>query len=281
MPLLGFLQPIGSPDPTATRELRFGCHYFLNARIFTYPITQGLVEFPFKLELGPPAELADMLLGGELDMAFIPAIEYARADKLRIVPGFGIASLGEVKTVVMFSRYELDTVKKITLDNRSRTSVALLKILLKDYFKRDVEFAAPSPDVGLLEGSTDAALLIGDETFDINPTDYNLYDLSKAWHEFTGKPFVFALLCVAEGVNADSAIAALHHAKVKGLEKLDELCRTASIELEIDESFCKDYLTNCMRYELDNSDIEGLELFFKMAHKNGLIENNPKLNFYK
>ena len=281
MSFLGFLQPIGSPDPAETRELRFGCHYFLNARIFTYPITQHLVEFPFKLELAPPAELADMLLGGELDMAFIPAIEYARSDKLRIVPGFGIASLGEVKTVVMFSRYELDTVKSIKLDNRSRTSVTLLKILLKDYFKRDVEFTTPSRNDDILESAADGALLIGDETFDINPTDYNLYDLSKAWHEFTGKPFVFALLCVAEGVNADSAIAALHHAKVTGMEKLDELCHYASMELELDEAFCKDYLTNCIRYELDGSDIDGLKLFFKMAHKNGLIENNPKLNFYR
>lgn len=281
MSFLGFLQPTGSPDPTKTRELRFGCHYFLNARIFTYPITQRLIEFPYKLELAPPAELADMLLGGDLDMAFIPAIEYARSDSLRIVPGFGIASLGEVKTVVMLSRYELDTVKNIALDNRSRTSVALLKILLKDYFKRDVEFTTPAPDSNLLESSADGALIIGDETFDINPTDYNLYDLSKAWYEFTGKPFVFALLCVAEGVNADSAIAALHQAKIKGMEHLDDLCHTAAMELEIEESFCRDYLTNCMRYELNDKDIEGLKLFFKMAHKNGLIERNPKLNFYK
>jgi len=36
-----------------------------------------------------------------------------------------------------------------------------------------------------------------------------------------------------------------------------------------------------IRYELDDSDMEGLKLFFRMAHKNGLIERNPKLNFYK
>jgi chorismate dehydratase len=280
MPFFGFLQPSGPSGPTKTRGLRFGCHYFLNARVITFPITEGLIEFPYEIELAPPAELADMMKNGELDIAFIPAIEYARLKNLRIVPGFGIASLGEVKTVVMFSRYELDTIKSISLDSRSRTSVALLKILLKGYYKRDMEFITSSPDVDDLSKHADAALLIGDETFDINPTDYNLYDLSKAWHEFTGKPFVFALLCVADGVKADDAIAALHEAKRKGFEKIEEVCRQASLELEIDETTCRDYLTKCMRYDLDSDDLEGLRLFFKLAHKNGLIESNPDLVFY-
>ena len=222
-----------------------------------------------------------MMKANELDIAFIPAIEYARMDNLKIVPGFGIASLGEVKTVVMFSRYELDTIKSISLDNRSRTSVALLKILLKEYYKRDVEFTDRITDADNIDDTADAALLIGDETFDINSTDFNLYDLSKAWFEFTQKPFVFALLCVVDGVNADEAVAALQKAKRIGLQKIEEVARHAAMELEIGESVCLDYLTKCMRYDLDSEDINGLQLFFELAHKNGLIDRIPELKFYK
>ncbi|GMT42471.1 MAG: chorismate dehydratase [bacterium] len=277
MAVFGFLKSI---DLATNRRLKFGIHNFLNSRFITYPLTQGLLEPPFDTVFAPPAELAERLQKGELDMAFIPSIEYARMENLSIVPGFGIASMGEVKSVVVFSRYELDTIENIAVDSRSRTSVALLKILLKEYYKRDVNFIVAEQDASNIPENADAALLIGDETFDLNATDYNLFDLSKTWHEFTGKPFVFALLCVAEGIDADYAVAALERAKAISLEKIDEIIRSGALELEISEDVCRDYLTNCLRYDLNNEDIVGLKMFFQLAVKNGIAEKEPALNYY-
>lgn len=278
MPVLGFLKNNGLL--TKERKLKFGIHNFLNSRPITYPLTEGLVDFPFDIAFSQPSELAEQLKTGKLDMAFIPSIEYARADNLRIVPGFGIASLGEVKTVLIFSKRKPDKIEKIALDNRSRTSVALLKLLFKEYYKCNPQLVAAPPSSGTLPKGADGALLIGDETFKINAADYNLYDLSKAWHELTGKPFVFALLCVADGVDAAEAVEALHKAKKVGFENLAKIVRRCALELKIPENVCKDYLTRRIRYDLSGDDIEGLKTFFQMASKNKIIDREPELRFY-
>lgn len=278
MPVSGFLESDGLS--AKKRKLKFGVHNFLNSRPITYPLTEGLVDFPFDIIFAQPSELAEQLKTGQLDMAFIPSIEYARTENLRIVPGFSIASLGEVKTVLMFSHSEPGKIKKIALDSRSRTSVALLEILLKEYYKCAPQlFLAPSSSGKMPEGA-DGALLIGDEAFNINAADYNIYDLSKAWSEFTGKPFVFALLCVADGVDADSAVEALHKAKKAGFENLAKIVGRSALELKIPKNVCKDYLTTRIRYDLDGDDIEGLKEFFRLARKNKIIDREPELKFY-
>lgn len=272
--------PVSSIPERNGRRLKFGIHNFLNSRPITHPLTERLVEFPFDIVFAQPSELAEQLKTGQLDMAFIPSIEYARAENLRIVKGFGIASLGEVKTVVMFSKREPDKIKKIALDSRSRTSVALLEVLFKEYYKCSPQFVSAPPFSGTLPDGADGALLIGDEAFNINMAGYNFYDLSKTWFELTGKPFLFALLCVADGVDADEAIETLHKAKKVGFENLAKIVRQCALELKISEDVCRDYLTKRIRYNLDGDDIEGLKLFFKLARKNKIIDRVPELRFF-
>jgi len=273
--------PRSSPadDLQAEPRLKFGCHDFLNSQPILYPLAQGLVETPFDMVLDSPAHLADRLRDGELDLAFIPAVEYARIPRLKIVPGFSIAAEGEVRTVLMFSRKKMEEIKTVAVDQRSRTSVSLLKVLMHGYYGRDVSFSIAQKGHDPLENA-DAALLIGDEAFKIPASGFHLYDLSQEWFRFTGKPFVFSILCVASGVDADVAIDALGKAKEIGKGMLDEICRKGSLELGIPHGVCLDYLSNRIRYDLTPQQIQGLKLFYELAGKYGVIHSVPDIVFY-
>lgn len=270
----------GDDVGTGERKLRFGCHDFLNSMPITYPLTEGIVECDFEMVFAPPAELSKQLEMELLDAAFIPSIEYARLDGLKIVPGFGIAARGAVKTVVMFSKHEIKDIKTVATDRRSRTSAALLKILFEEHYKQSVEITIDPPDMKNTDPVADAFLLIGDEAFMVGDEDYKRYDLSEAWFSLTGKPFVFALLCVSQGVYAKTLIEKLKAAKDEGLRRIGDICKKAAQERQIPEEVCRDYLTSLIRYNLDEDDIEGLKLFFEYAKKHGIVEQNPELDFY-
>ncbi|MBI3794692.1 MAG: menaquinone biosynthesis protein [Nitrospinae bacterium] len=256
------------------KKLRFGCHDFLNSQPILHPITAGLVKPPFEITLDSPAKLADMLKAKKLDLAFIPVAEYAEIPGLRIVPGFSISAMGDVKTVLLHSAKKIADVKTIRADARSRTSVSLLKLLLRAFYKSDAVFVGPETK------EADAELIIGDEAFSVPQNGRIILDLAGEWLKFTKKPFVFAALCVAEGVDADEAISALEKSKMMGVRMTDDICRTWKMPDGASSADCEDYLLNRIRYDLAPDDIEGLRLFFQLAHSHGVIKSAPRLLFY-
>ncbi|MBI3580504.1 MAG: menaquinone biosynthesis protein [Nitrospinae bacterium] len=264
---------MGGSNPAGKGRLRFGCHDFLNSQPLIRPLLNGTVEPPFEIVLDSPARLADMLKEGGLDLAFIPAVEYASIPGLRIVPGFSIAARGDVKTVLMHSKKPVGEISSVAADERSRTSVALLKLLFRGFFKRDVAFVAAGEPA-------DAVLVIGDDAFSVSRAERVVYDLAGEWLAFTGKPFVFSVLCVADGVNADEAITALKKSKEIGVKMTDEICGAKGIPAAIGREVCEDYVRRRIRYDLAPADVEGLKLFFQLARRHGVIEREPPLRFY-
>ncbi len=265
-------------------RLKFGCHDFLNSKPITYSLMREEFESCVDLTLAPPAILAESLSKGELDMAFIPAIEYARTQGVKIVRGFSIAAMGEVKTVLMFSDESVWNIKKVAADHRSRTSIALLKILFKEYYKTDVSvIPRKSHDPQKLLTMADAGMVIGDEAFKVNRDEHKVTDLSQAWHAFTGKSFTFAVICVRDGVDpmlVREAIAVLAESKKAGLENIAEIAARESQKLGIDEETCREYLLKNIRYNLDRDDQEGLTDFLSLAAEHGIIEENKELEFF-
>ena len=79
----------------------------------------------FEPVLSTPAECADQLAKGSVDIGLIPSIEYQRIKGSRIVPGPAVASLYQVRSVILVSVLPLWKVKTVACDNGSRTSVAL------------------------------------------------------------------------------------------------------------------------------------------------------------
>lgn len=145
-----------------------------------------------ELTLDYPAKIAQQLIDGEVDVALIPVAVLPKMKEFHIISDFCIGAEGPVASVCLFSEVPLHEIKRIYLDYQSRTSVALLKLLIRDYWQLNVEFVETSDSYQELIKGTDAGLVIGDRALEQRKVSPYIYDLSEAWTRFTSLPFVFA-----------------------------------------------------------------------------------------
>src|SRR5262249_52286786 len=143
-----------------SQPIRIGAVEYLN----TKPLICDLEKLAPKLELvlEVPSKLADMLAGGRLDVALIPAIEYFRVGNYSIVPDIAIASRGPVLSVTLFSKVPWPNIRRVALDEGSRTSAALCQVLLRKRHDVHPEFVPLPLDRDGDDVDADAVLLIGD-----------------------------------------------------------------------------------------------------------------------
>ena len=162
-----------------------------------------------------------MLRDGKLDVSPSSSIEYLRhKDKYSIIPWFSVSSEGPVGSIFLFSKLPIEALDKktIAVSSHSETSVALLKIVLKDFLSLHCKFRKVKGGSSKKNlKSFPAYLLIGDEAMKarkqstVNSQQSNpplppfskgwqrgiyIYDLGELWFKHTGLPFVFALWIV-------------------------------------------------------------------------------------
>jgi len=246
----------------------------------TYALTGGILKHDFEIILDTPANLSDMLGDGKLETAVIPSIEYARIPGLKLIGDFSISSLGMVNTVLLFGKREIHDIETVAVDNNSRTSVAMLRIILNERFGVNPEFIPAMPVVADMMEIADAGLIIGDDAFKINRKRFVTYDLGEEWYLLTGRPFVHALLAVRGDVDLGGGLDALKRAKEIGLASINEIVLTESKRLKISRELCIDYLTKRIGYNLGDDEIEGLKYFYSLAKEHGIIDKTVSLRFY-
>jgi chorismate dehydratase len=128
------------------KKIKVGAVTYLNTKPLIYGMQQESFLKYHELILSYPAKLAEMLKKGELDVALVPVALLPELPEYHIVSDYCIASDHEVASVCLFSEKPLSEIKRVYLDYQSKTSVALLKILFKQYWKQEVEWlAATSP----------------------------------------------------------------------------------------------------------------------------------------
>jgi chorismate dehydratase len=247
----------------------FGIHDFINSQ----PILDPLLKRPAGLDIltGSPAQLADQLSDGELDLAMIPAIEYLKqADRFRLLPNIAIASRNKVGTVLLISKLPIPAICSLAVDDRSRTSVALLKVLYSRIFPDGLRFENQKPDPKKMLENHDAALIIGDQALGFAKESTLIYDLSEEWFNLTGKTFVHAVIAVREGIKAEIAETIID-AKRQGLQNLDAIARTQANKTGHSVGLVQDYLKNKIRYGFGEEEMEGLLSFQSLCYEAGLI----------
>ena len=261
--------------------IRVGAVSYLNAK----PLYHRLGEFApgVHLDMDLPSRLADRLGRGELDVALIPSIEYLRgaAAGYRIIPGFAIAARGPVRSVKLYTRVPFDQIRRLALDDGSRTSQALARIWL------DAAHGVRPPRVETLpmgvpvqESTADAVVLIGDRAMrDPDERFYAVVDLAGAWRSLTGLPFVFALWVARPGVDLGDLPRALARCKAAGLAEADAIARRYGPRLGLDVASCFDYLTNVLSYDLGGPEVAGLRRFAAMAADLSLAPKGVELAF--
>src|SRR5437764_12027892 len=219
---------------------------------------------------GVPTELNAMLLAGELDLAPISSIEYARhADRLRILPRLCVSSEGAVDSIQLVSRKPLEQVRSVAVTPESATSVVLVRVLL------------PEAEQVPLGEAADAKLLIGDAALKSafeDPTPH--HDLGRLWLERTGLPMVFAVWAVPQPVHP--GLLELEEALVASVRQAREEPETLAFEASARYGYPAGFLARYfekLRYRFGPRERAGLLTFLELARDVGELDEVPELRF--
>ncbi len=227
-----------------------------------------------------PGRCGEMLARNEVDAALVPVIEYQRMSDVAIVPEVCVGSRSAVLSVVLATRRNnLKKVERVALDDSSRTSVALVKIIFREFLGFEPEWETSPPDLKSMLTHADAALIIGDPAMKIPREQFRVFDLATLWHEFTGFGFVFAMW-MARATSAEKVRAVdFAGAREEGLAHLDEIVAETESQLGLSANEIKTYLTENIAFGLDEDMQNGLRLYFELAGKHGLIARISPLAF--
>jgi chorismate dehydratase len=260
--------------------LRLGAVSYLN----TKPLVYGLEARPdqFDVRFDVPAKCAELLHEGRVDLGLIPAIEYLRGRYL-IVPDISIASHGPVATVAVFTRKPIGEVKTVALDLSSRTSVALTRVLCAKHWKIAPRFLPAEPDLDVMLQCADAALVIGDPAFEIDPARQQVtkIDLGAEWNALTGLPFVYAMWVGRPGAATPEQCRALQQARDAGVAHLPTIAKQAGNGNARLEQRALSYLRDNLKFRLGSAEQAGLRRFHELAAEIGAVPGVEPLRFYE
>jgi len=258
--------------------LRLSVVQYLNTVPLIWGMLHGEQRGKFDLQLTVPSGCADSIAQRQADVGIVPSIEYQRTEDVEILPGMSIASKREVRSVLLLSKLPLDQVQTVALDESSRTSAALVRILMHKFYGRRVTFSPAAPEPGEMLRHADAALLIGDPALAYHgPVE--VYDLAREWRKFTGLPFVFAVRMAHSSANLSRSRADFAASLDFGLAHVDDIAAEYAPKLSMTPSAVKIYLTQNIDYSLDEENLLGLKLFYKLVHEVGITHAEIVLSF--
>lgn len=227
-----------------------------------------------------PARCAEMLARGEVDAALVPVIEYQRIPDIAIVPDVCVGSKTAVRSVVLVTRKNnLKKVERVALDESSRTSAALVKIIFREFLGFDPQWTTAAPDLHSMMQRADAALIIGDPAMTISREQFRVFDLATLWHEFTGFGFVFAMWMTRKDSVVKIHAIDFAAARDEGLNNLDRVIVDYVHPIELSREENQQYLTGNIVFEVDEELRKGLMLYFELARKHALISLGKPLEF--
>lgn len=232
---------------------------YLNTRPLIYGLRQEPLASAIELVEDHPANLADMLARGEIDLGLIPVAAIPLLPEYHIVGDYCIGTEGEVATVCLFSEVPLEKIERVYLDYQSRSSVALLKWLMKEYWGINPALVQATDETyrNEIRGTT-AGLVIGDRAFAQRKISTFIYDLSSEWKKITGLPFVFAAWISREPLPVQF-VQQFNAANAMGLNHLDEITKAHPYELYDLDRYYRFHLS----YPLDERKKEGMRLFLQ------------------
>lgn len=227
-------------------KIRISAVSYVNTFPFLYGMEQMLDKNIFQIEKDVPSKCAEKLINEEVDIGLIPVAAIPLLSDYEIIGDYCIGADGEVKSVLFASKIPFDKVRNVYLDNESRTSVNLFKVLSKNYWKKDFEYKQIN---GEAVSELESAVLIGDKTFDLQGFDF-IYDLSEEWKKFTKMPFVFAAW-VSNKSLPQEIISEFNKALGFGIKNIEASLKAYCNDLQ-NKDFYLDYLTNNIDYSFDN-----------------------------
>ncbi len=245
---------------------------------FLYGRNHGKVEIILD---NAPSRSAELLAQDRVDAALVPVIAYQQIEGVGLIPDVCVGARERVRSVCLITKGEdLKDVRSVSLDASSLTSVVLTKIIFREFLGFEPEWRQAEPDVERMLANADCALVIGDPALAVSEPPavaggltLRTFDLAELWHTYTGLGFVFAMwMTRRDSISIDFAAA-----RDEGLEHLDEIIANYDHQIHLGLDEMKTYLSKNISYSIDDSMQRGMELYFELAAKHGLIDVNRPL----
>jgi chorismate dehydratase len=247
-------------------KIRVAAVSYLNTKPLLYGITHHDIYNEIDLVEDYPAKIAQLLIDDKIDLGLIPVAATTRLSSWDLVGDYCIGCDGAVASVCLFSEEPMEKIDKVILDYQSRTSVNLTRILLNEYWKKDVVFIeATGEDYRKEIKGTSAGVVIGDRALEQRLHSKYSYDLGEAWKAHTGLPFVFAAWISNKKLPA-GFVQRFNKANETGLQNLDKVVALNPYSFYN----LKHYFSANISYVLTENKKEGLALFLQKLKEHRL-----------
>jgi chorismate dehydratase len=252
---------------------RIAASYYLNSAPLIWSFMRGSHRHSVRLLTdAAPARCADFLARGMVEAALVPIIEYQRLPEVALVPDVCVGARSEVHSVVLVTRgAELEEVRTVALDTSSRTSAALVEIIFREFVGHGPRLVRAEPNLQKMLDAHSAALIIGDPAMTFAREGLRVYDMAALWRKFTGLGFVFAMwMARADSLSVVGKVD-FAAARDEGLQSIEEIASAYEPGLGRTHAELVAYLRYNICFEVDEEMRAGLELYYRLAHKHGLI----------
>ena len=220
-----------------------------------------------------PAKCAQLLKQGDVEVALVPVIEYQRSVDTTLIPNVCVGSKEEVRSVVLVSKSsDLNEIRSIALDESSRTSATLVKVIFREFLQREPEWTTSSPNLQQMLEQNDAALIIGDPAMVFPRSAVKIWDMARLWRNYTGLGFVFAMWMYRNDVATRVTNIDFARARDEGVLAKPLIVEQYQKLLGLSRDSLQEYLDWNICFEVDAQLRRGLELYFQLAHKHGLLD---------
>lgn len=244
-------------------KVKISCVSYLNSLPFLFGIRNHPVRTEIELSLDHPAQCAQKLINGTVQIGLVPVASIASVPDAREITSWCIGAEGPVRSVALFSQVPLSKVETILLDFQSVTSNLLVRILAAKFWKISPLFLPATEDYQKRILGPAAGVIIGDRalhSIDIYPYRY---DLAGEWKKFTGLPFVFARW-VSSGELDPGFVSRFDEALQLGVNHIDSLLKE-HVGGDLDKETVRTYLTQNLDYRFDENKKLGMEKFLSLA----------------
>lgn len=225
-----------------------------------------------------PARSAELLSQGRVDAALVPVISFQTLEGARLLGDVCVGAESRVRSVCLVTNGPgLKSARSVALDVSSKTSVALTKVIFREFLGLDPVWISAEPDPEKMLARADCALLIGDPALILSAGNirsgeaagYRVFDLAELWHKHTGLGFVFAAWMAGGKIPAIDFAAA----RDEGLAHIDDIIANYLDEIPLSREDFRTYLTENISYRASDRMREGMELFFDLCLKHGIIDS--------
>lgn len=263
-----------------TTPFRLAASSYLNSAPLIWSFLHGAKRGQVDFVEAVPARCAQLLSQGEVEGALVPVIEYQRITGGALVPDVCVGSQKEVLSVVLVSKdTDLENIRRVALDESSRTSATLVKVIFREFLEREPAWTVRTPNLEEMLEKNDAALIIGDPGMTFPRHGLKVWDMANVWRAYTGLGFVFAMWMIADrGIERASNVD-FANARDEGVAHVEEIVAEYKQKIPMPVEELRRYLTENIVFHVDDSMKRGLQLYFELAAKHELIPSVKPLRF--